>query len=60
MRFLFIFFFQTTLELLVSSETEIGLSVYFVGVSGIANRQAFRRQVVVKIYQRHFDTHGLH
>jgi hypothetical protein len=60
MRFLFIFFFQTTLELVGSSEAEIGSSVYFVGVSGVAYRQAVRRQIVVKIYQRHFDTHGFH
>jgi hypothetical protein len=42
--------FHTTLELLVISEDEIGLSIYFVGASGVAYRQAYRRQTVVKIY----------
>lgn len=42
-RFLFIFVFQTTLELLFSSEAEIGLSLYFVGASSFAYRQAYRR-----------------
>jgi len=47
--FFIIFVFETTLELLASSEAEIGLSVYFVGASGAAYRQAYRRQNVVKI-----------
>jgi hypothetical protein len=53
-RFLVIFFFQTTLKPLVSSEAEIGLSIYFVGASVVAYRQAYRRQTVVKIYPAAF------
>jgi hypothetical protein len=44
------FFFQTTLEMLVSSEAENGLSIYFVAASGVAYRQVYRRQTVVNIY----------
>jgi hypothetical protein len=56
--FLFIFSFQTTLELLVGSEAEIGLSIYFAGDSNVAYRQAYRRQTVVKIYPGAFYTRG--